>query len=404
MGFNSTTPSLNLVAKLTPFGRQRLVSTNNALITTFSLGDSDANYYAAYGLNSGQVPSLAGNIGANNTVSNSVTTGTSIKSVLFVNRNGLTKKNVERQSSTIISETVYNGLTTISGTNITRFSVDRNTFDTNSLVNLYYSFGLPLNATNDVIYTAVTNAYGGFGDTSFSGLATTKIAVLGINNATYGEMLDGKTIKLVLPTTGGTYTIYSTFQNKNIALNIEDSNVEDTSTNASVIGSNVAFLFCDTIKKPNGDASLSWGTGWDSHKPFSLNNKSLFNFQTNSNIGLTADTLVGVAYLDKGILVLTNPTIVNNFINTDATTGVTTGTSISFDSISTDIYQNITCIADRGEFGSSTNSTLGTGDSPRVTEIGLYDNQNNLIAIAKTDRQVTKNVNEFLAFGIKISL
>lgn len=404
MGFNSTTPSLNLIAKLTPFGRQRLVSTNNALITTFSLGDSDANYYAAYGLTSGQVPSLAGDIGPNNSIGNSVTTGTSLKSLLIVNRNGVTKKNVENQSMTIIAETVYNGLTTISGTNITRFSVDRNSFDTNSLVNLYYSFGLPLSSSDDVTYTGVTYTYGGFSDTTYSGLAVSKIAVLGINNATYGEMLDGKSIKLDLPTTGGTYTIYSTFQNKNIALNVEDTNVNDTSTNTTNIGNNIAFLFCDTIKKPNGNASLSWATGWDSNKPFSLNNKSLFNFQTNSNLGITADTLVGVAYLDKGILVLTNPTIVNNFINTNQITGVTTATTISFDSISTDVYQNITCIADRGEFGSSTNPTLGSGDSPRISEIGLYDNQSNLIAIAKTDRQVLKNVNEFLAFGIKISL
>lgn len=404
MGFNNTAPSINLVAKLTPFGRQRLVSTNNALITTFSLGDSDANYNAAYALTSGQVPSLAGDIGPSNSIGNSVTTGVNIKSFLFVNRNGVTKKNVETQSMNIIAETRWNGLTSVSGTNVTRLSIDRNSFDTNSLVNLYYSFGLPLNTSDDITYTGVTNAYGGFADTAFSGLAATKIAVFGINNATYGEMIDGKSIKLVLPTTGGTYTIYSTFQNKNIALNIEDSNVNDTSTNASLIDSNIAFLFCDTIKKPNGDASLSWATGWDSHKPFSLNNKSLFNFQTNSNLGVTADTLVGVAYLDKGILVITNPTIVNNFINSDSSTGVTTATTVSFDSISTDVYQNITCIADRGEFGSSTNPTLGSGDNPRISEVGLYDNLGNLIAIAKSDRQITKNVNEFLALGIKISL
>lgn len=404
MGFNNTAPSINLVAKLTPFGRQRLVSTNNALITTFSLGDSDANYNAAYALTSGQVPSLAGDIGPSNSIGNSVTTGVNIKSFLFVNRNGVTKKNVETQSMNIIAETRWNGLTSVSGTNVTRLSIDRNSFDTNSLVNLYYSFGLPLNTSDDITYTGVTNAYGGFADTAFSGLAATKIAVFGINNATYGEMIDGKSIKLVLPTTGGTYTIYSTFQNKNIALNIEDSNVNDISTNASLIDSNIAFLFCDTIKKPNGDASLSWATGWDSHKPFSLNNKSLFNFQTNSNLGVTADTLVGVAYLDKGIIVITNPTIVNNFINSDSSTGVTTATTVSFDSISTDVYQNITCIADRGEFGSSTNPTLGSGDNPRISEVGLYDNLGNLIAIAKSDRQITKNVNEFLALGIKISL
>tara|TARA_R110000782_G_scaffold21299_1_gene57352 strand:- start:41260 stop:42474 length:1215 start_codon:yes stop_codon:yes gene_type:complete len=404
MGFNNITSSINLVAKLTPFGRQRLVSTNNALITTFSLGDSDANYNTQYALTSGQVPALGGDIGPNNSFSNSVTTGVSIKSMLFVNGNGLTKKNVEAQSTNIISETKYNGLISVSGNSVNMFSVDRNSFNTNSLVNLYYSFGLPITASDDVLYSAVTYTYGGYSDTAYSALSTTKIVVLGIKNETYGEMIDGKTIKLVLPTTGGTYTIYSTFQNKNSALTLEDSSVNDSSVNSNSIDSNIAFLFSDTIKKPNGDSSLSWSTGWNSHKPFSLNNKSLFNFQTNSNLNLTADTLVGVAYLDKGILVLTNPIIVDKFINSYSLTGVTTGTTISFDSISTEIYQNITCLANRGEFGSSMNPTLASGINPRISEVGLYDNEGHLIAIAKTDRHIIKNVNEFLALGIKINL
>ena len=36
--------------------------------------------------------------------------------------------------------------------------------------------------------------------------------------------------------------------------------------------------------------------------------------------------------------------------------------------------------------------------------LGLFDENNNLIAIAKTDRHISKNVNEFLALGIKITL
>jgi hypothetical protein len=205
-----------------------------------------------------------------------------------------------------------------------------------------------------------------------------------------------------LPTTAGTFTIYGTYENKNIALNIEDANIYDTSINSKNIDDNITFLFCDDINKPNGDSTLSWATGWNTHKPFSLNKKQLFNFQTNTNLSLTADTIVGVAYLDKGIIVLTHPTIVNSI--GELTSGTTTGTTITFDSVSTDIYQNITCIADRGEFGTSTNITIGAGDNPRISEIGLYDDLGNLIAIAKTDRHIVKNVNEFIALGIKISL
>ena len=402
MGFNSITPSINLVAKLTPLGRKRLVSTNNALITTFSLGDSDANYYAAYPLNSGEVPSLAGDIGPMSATSNSVTNNIVLKSQLYVNIQGITKKNVESQSINIVTENVYNGLTTVSGTNLTRLVIDRNSYDTNSYVNLYYTFGLPLNANNDFIFTGVTNTNGGFSDTAFSGLSTTKIGVFAIDNSTYGETIDAKTIKMELPTTAGTFTIYSTYENKNIPLNVEDANTYDTSINSQTIDDNIAFLFCDNINKPNTNSTLSWSTGWNTHKPFSLNGKQLFNFQTNSNLSLTADTIVGVAYLDKGMIVLTHPTIVNSI--DELTSGATTGTTITFDSISTDIYQNITCIADRGEFGTSTNTTIGSGDNPRISEVGLYDDLGNLIAIAKSDRQIVKNVNEFIALGIKISL
>ena len=34
----------------------------------------------------------------------------------------------------------------------------------------------------------------------------------------------------------------------------------------------------------------------------------------------------------------------------------------------------------------------------------MYDDIGNIIAFAKTDRQVTKNINEFLALSIKILL
>ena len=86
------------------------------------------------------------------------------------------------------------------------------------------------------------------------------------------------------------------------------------------------------------------------------------------------------------------------------TTSASTATTVTLNSVSTDVYQTVTCIADRGEFGSSTNPSFAGIDSPRITEVGLYDASNNLIAIAKTNKQITKNINEFMAMSIKISL
>ena len=405
MGYSPSATSLTITAKLTPIGRKLMVSTNNALITSFSLGDSDANYNATLPLVTGEVPSIGGTIGPNASISNSTTPNVNFKSILLVNGNGLLKKPIEPQSLNVITEVSLNGQQIdISGTQLTQNVIDRKNYSSDSLVNLLYSFGLPLDSTADSNYTGVTYNSGGFSDTAFSGLAQSKVVIFGIDNSKYGESIDGKSIKFTLPTTGGTYTIYSTYQNKFGTLLSEDANFNDTSILTNRFGNNIAFLFSDDILKPNGgDTTLSWGTGFGSVRPFSYNQKQLYNFQTNSNLALTADTIVGIAYLDKGFLVITDPTIVANCGDLPVD-GATTASTVTFNSVSTNVYQNITGIAARGEFGGSTNPTYNGNDSLRISEIGLYDNIGNLIAYGKTDRQIVKNVNEFLAIGVKITL
>lgn len=398
MGYINTATTLTLTAKLTPLGRQKMISTNNALIKTFSLGDSDANYYTNLTLGTGQVPSMGGNIGPNSSISNSTTQSVGMNTMLIVNSSGTLTKPVASQSINILSEILFNGFTTISGSSLAQSTINRDDISTDSLVNLYYSFGLPLNSNDDTKYTGVTYMNGGFSDTALSAFSVSKILVIGIDNANYGECIDGKTIKLEIPTSAGTYTIYSTYQGGINTLMTLDTLTSDNALQTNKFGNNVAALVSDDIMKPNGgDASLSWATGYNTEKPFSIHKKQTYNFQTNSNLGVSADTLVGMVYLDKGFAVITDPTIVNNFSPTTATT-------ISFNSISTNVYQSVTCIADRGEFGSTTNPTFDIGDIPRISEVGLFDDGGNLIAIAKTDRHINKNVNEFLALGIKITL
>jgi hypothetical protein len=400
MGFNNTATTLTLTAKLTPIGRQRMISTNNGLIKTFSLGDSDANYYTNLSLTTGEVPSISGNIGLNNTNSNSTAKLTGLKSTLIVNSSGLTTKPVSSQSSSILNETEPVGFTTVSGSNLTYSVINRTDYTFDEKTNLYYSFGLPLNNNDKVKYTATTTTSGGYANTAFSGFAVDKILVISLDNSTYGELIDGKTLKLDLATPIGTYSIYSTYQYGSQQLSVLDSQYTDGNVVSANFGLNVSMLVCDSIMTPNGgDPSLSWATGYNTNRPFSLNGKKAYNYQTNTNLSFTADTLVGIAYLDKGMLVITDPTIVNDFNILSATS-----TTLSFDSVSTNVYQIITCIADRGEFGLTTNPTFEIGDTPRISEVGLYDDVNNLIAYAKSDRQISKNINEFLALSIKISV
>lgn len=400
MGYNNTASTVTLTAKLTSIGRQRLVSTNNNLITSFSLGDSDANYNASLPLTTGEIPASSGDIGPNSTVSNSLNNYYSIKSYLVATSAGTLKKSVTPNSINITTEVISNGQITISGANISQNVVDRNNYTTDSLVNLFYSFGLSLDSYSDTLFTGTTFNNGGFSDTALSGVGTNKVIIIGINNNNYGELIDGKSIKLNLSTTAATFDIYSTYQNRGADLTSQDARLSDGSP-ISQMGNNVVFLFSDSIKKPNGNSALSWSSGYGSNKPFSLGGKEQYNLLTNTSLAQTADTAVGIAYLDKGFLVITEPTIVNNF-NPLSSGG--TATTITFDSVSTDVSQNITCIADRGEFGNSTNTTFGVGDVPRISEVALYDTNNNLIAVAKPDRHITKNINDLLVLGIKITL
>ena len=398
MGFNSTASTITLTAKLTPLGRQKLVSTNNALIKTFSLGDSDANYNMDLTLESGQVPGINGNIGFANTSSNSTSRNIGLSTYLIVNPSGSIYKSVSSQSVNIITENGVLGSTVVSGSNLTMNYIDRANFLTDPLVNLFYSFGLSTSSNDDTIFTGTTYINGGLSDTALSGLGASKIIVIGVDNSKYGELMDGKTVKVELPTSAGTYTIYSTFLGGLTALHELDARFTDTASVTGPFGFNVAPMFCDTIKTPNGgNPSLSWGTGYGLQKPFSVNGKQTYNLQTNTNLNLTADTAVGMAYLDKGFIVITDPTIVGNYVASAAT-----ATTVTVDSVSTSVTQMITCIADRGEFGRTTNLTFGTGDVPRISEVGLYDELGNLIAYGKTDRQITKNVNQFLALSVNI--
>lgn len=398
MGYITSAATITLSAKLTPLGRKKLILTNNNLVTSFSLGDSDANYRCPLPLPAGKVPTNSGNLGPSNTTSYSVGENITIRSTLLVNGTGATKKAVEPQSSEVIISNSQIGTTTISGSYITQNVISLANTSTDPLTNLFYTFNLPIDTKAKYKFTGLTSSQGGYLNTALSGLAQDEIAVISIDNSRYGEVLDGKSIKLSIQTLLTGYTIYSTFQNSGQSLKVIDGYISDKAPSTNFLGNNIALLFCDDIKRPNGDTNLSWSTGWNTTKPFSVNRKQPYNITTNTSLNQYTDEPVGVAYLDKGLLVLTHPTFVSWFNVTS------TAATVTFDSVSTNVVQNITCLVNRGEFGKSTNTTFTSVDNPRITEVGLYDTDGDLIAIAKLDKQLELNVNEFLALGIKISL
>ncbi len=396
MGYTLTADAITIIAKFTPFGREQLLANRNNIITHFSLGDSDANYYVLDTLDTGETPNLCGNLGTDLSSNNSTAANYQIKNKVIVNTLGDTHKLVE-SNSTRISKTLKSvGSITLSGNNLTQDFIYKS--DTvSSLGNLFRTFGLPLSSSENSLFNNVTNANGGASDTGLKLLNQDAAFVIGIDSNEYGEIIDGKTLHVNLTTSASSFNIYGTYQKSLTTNEVQNVNLVETSNKANLVGTNVVFLFSDDIKRPNNDLSKSWSTGYMQNKPFSVGKKELFNLVANPASNINMDVPVGVAYLDKGFIVITNPLIISSL-------DLTLTASTTFDTFSTEITQDVTCVVNRGEFISSNNPTYSAGDLIRVSEVGLHDISGNLIAVGKSDRHITIGANQFMAIGVKITI
>jgi|2_EtaG_2_1085320.scaffolds.fasta_scaffold07049_4 hypothetical protein len=435
MGFLSTANTITVTAKLTTSGRRRLLEETNIIFSKFILGDSDANYQTSERLKTGQVLANSGNLGENSTVNDNIASQIRIHSKLYKGAGQTFMKNVEINSNIIGNpEIVELGERIVSGSNLTYVTIDRNDH-TSEFSNYFASLNLPIKTGDVNSFSSNTQNTGGFAETGFSGFASNKILIGVIDGNSYGEMIDGKSIKCDLPvytgyTIGGsptgvtTYEIYSTFPNTYRPLTQLDSEYEDLSIWSSGIfgpGPNVSYLVCDNVRRPNGDPTKSWSTGYDTFKPFSVNNKSIINISTPTPLnpnGLFEDKVVGFVDIAKGVIAITEPEIVNN-IATDFSGDTETGIEVNdlglyfytgstynttIDSIINNLVQHIICKAGVGEFYRSESETINNGfDDVRITEIGIVNSSvNDLLAIGKLDRQITKTMGDFVIFDVQI--
>ena len=429
MGFINSATTVTIRARLTNLGRERLLTGNNTIFSHFILGDSDANYNTESILITGRIPVDSGDLGNDNGTNDNISANVDVNSKIFVTVAPIIKKTVEPNSSAVSLIVSEIGETTLTGSNLTYLQIDKN--DTSSEnTNYFKSLSLPIKGDTINIYTGTTSQNGGWSDTPFSGLGETKVLMGVIDNSKYGEIIDGKSVKINLPvytgfTSGGigtgitTYNIYSTFPRTTIAkTELDNQYIDESSYPQSLFGRkiNVVYLVSDQVKKPNNDSTKSWSTGYDTFKPFSLNGKELINVQTVSSTGIYADDIVGVIYLDKGIFAITNQTIVNNVVtnftgDTDTNINNSGGTIYYYtastyntviDSVQKDLVQNIVCIAARGEFYNSQNETLTVYDDVRISEVAITDTAGNVLAIGKTDRHIVKKKNDFVVFDVQI--
>ncbi|MEK6879534.1 MAG: hypothetical protein AABY22_08005, partial [Nanoarchaeota archaeon] len=184
-----------------------------------------------------------------------------------------------------------------------------------------------------------------------------------------------------------------------------------------------SFLFTNsltaTTSNPNMDSTKSWATGYGVLRPFDKGGKLLANFKDDSSASKKKDIIRGVCYLDKGFITIHDPVIVQELEKQYGSGGFTkTGTTnatISFKSFTTEFVQRIVAIADIAEFNVSTNPTFseiyGTGginntnnEPVYISEIGLFNDKNELLAICKTSSPVPKSSSNLAVFEIKITV
>lgn len=323
--------------------------------------------------------------------------------------------------------------------------------------NYFISFRLPHTADSLSINSNLS-----LGNPHLQQLNVDDMAMIPIPRDQYNEMIDGRSLVFDIPHRVGsnpatllrvvssTYTELSKTQN------------------SPLLGNNIAFLFCDDINKPRtgttnggavstGDRS-TWEVGNFVNRPVAHAYSDLFpsdintdqrpwsavstsnsaiteNYPTTTNQGYNYDIPVGYVSLDKGFIVLTHKDIVSNIpwdLGFDSETDVQNSSGdtsniyfsgsnieskLKFVDVDTTFKTSVVCLALPAEFVFSTNPSwnldynlqeLGANtngfDPISVTEIGLYNKNSELIAIAKLSEPVEKSYTGLITFNLDIEV
>ena len=338
-----------------------------------------------------------------------------------------------------------------------------------------------------------------------------------IPNNKYGEIIDGKTIKLELPYYTGTLSstadpkrlgimtgwtgpttieLYGTYNTAGINNNL-DKKLSEPDISVGTLGvrpdlatvgsttyeSNVVLLFSDAVQTPSVNFN-NWGDAYSEV----INGTRVFSptAQEKPTYNYKNDVCVGAAYLDKGFIVITHPLIVDSYFHNvfngyiytsgastsmvknydvtknssgssvvadsrgtvrttdsndtydlivtkdgnnilwDSTQFIYTGATdytLSYNSYNSEKSLNIVCLASSDEFFKSTNdtakdmmsvdqmedyasfkSTNGDLYPVIITQLGIHDQDGNLLAICKPTQPIKKYWYDVVSFNIKIRL
>ena len=193
-------------------------------------------------------------------------------------------KNIQTTQKTVTNDVVPfsgNGYHAISGSNLTFTRIQRNPSNGRQFSNMYSSFKLPVTDFSGNTWPSIPN------NSYFSGLNQSDVLVVKIDKDNYGELIDGRSIHLVIPTgytstaslttpgAGGSISIYSSYvtsanwssDNHPYAAGFGHS-VNPGTAGVEKPSTNVAFLFSDSVTNntggyatPTDGCCSSWADG-----------------------------------------------------------------------------------------------------------------------------------------------
>jgi len=370
----------------------------------YGLGDSDINYQNLQNLPNEKIPEATGEAEE--------------YCLLNIYKNVGIKHHIYRDED----KNIYDGLFTfssqvrgfdefitrrdiaIAGQDLEYFIIDRNN-NTDNKNHLFTTLGIPV---TDEQKTKFAKNYG---NTALRLVDQDKVLIFNIQKHRYLQHIDGKTVKFTIPFSGGTngeITLHGTYFKKS---NDNDINYDDLysdpnfftedfaykNTEYAPFDTNTTFLFSDDISQP-----ISGGT-WKG-KIYNETDKSLANFSSPSGgtscEGLTpngdengvVDTAIGMIHGNKGFVAIFHPDIVSEYESLG--TGGTSQDSISFNAttIKSEFMQVANILPTENIFNTSSNPTFDPDNNPFVyiTEVGVYNEDNELMAYGKFTRPIIK--------------
>jgi len=378
---------------------------NSVIFDKVSLGDSDINYQNIVNLPAdGDVLDALGNT---NGVIGTVRTNTDIKSKLYTEEFGTeTLADSLFSGSASLGFQKYTRLTgklEITGSTFSYTKVKRD-YNLNNNNHYYKSLNLPITATEKLQFDSL------YANKGIQLLNQDEIILVNIDKEIYLENIDGRDITIDLTFAGSTYSFITKFFNVSTSGADSQTLRSDPNSFSENFGisrgdgfeTNVAYLFSDDLIPPISGGSWSDYTEAKYEDPR----------ETAGTIsgGVYIDKCVGIAYLDKGVIAITHPTFVSNF---DYSTALNKLDDTPYDDSITvdnfeDIYlptqnlkfrtlerlylQNFNYIISETTFNRTSNSTfsVSTNSNLYITEIGLYNASNELMAYGKFSQPLEK--------------